>query len=77
MTKHTQRSITGTVTAPRNNATLMTTIPYSKGWHVTVDGHTVTAKKSRWHLPGTQTGQGKAHDPYQLLAAFIQSRAHH
>lgn len=59
VTKHTQRSITGTVTAPRNNATLMTTIPYSKGWHVTVDGRTVTAKKAAGTFLALKLAKGK------------------
>lgn len=40
------RSISGTVNVTGKNRLLMTTIPYAKGWHVTVDGKTVTPKKA-------------------------------
>lgn len=41
ITHHSQRSIQGTVNVKANKHTLMTTIPYSSGWHVKVDGKTV------------------------------------
>lgn len=37
--QHSQSSLTGSVKVKPHRATLMTTIPYSQGWHVTVDGH--------------------------------------
>ncbi|WP_235995058.1 YfhO family protein [Secundilactobacillus yichangensis] len=39
ISQHSQSSLTGSVNVKPRQATLMTTIPYSKGWHVTVDGH--------------------------------------
>lgn len=38
ITSHKESSLTGNVTIKSAHATLMTTVPYSKGWHVTVDG---------------------------------------
>ncbi len=46
VTKHTDRMITGKITSNQNNRTMVTTIPYGKGWHATVDGHKVTPQ--RW-----------------------------
>lgn len=45
VTQHNQSSLTGTVNVQSKKATLMTTIPYSKGWHVTVDSHAVKPVK--------------------------------
>ncbi|GAX02695.1 bacterial membrane protein YfhO [Secundilactobacillus pentosiphilus] len=45
VTQHSQSSLTGSVDVKSNDSTLMTTIPYSKGWHVAVDGHAAKAVK--------------------------------
>lgn len=45
ITKYTNSEITGTIDSPRDNGTMVTTIPYSKGWHASVDGRTVTPKQ--------------------------------
>lgn len=45
VTKQNQSSLTGTINVKQKTATLMTTIPYSKGWHVTVDGHQAQSVK--------------------------------
>lgn len=45
LTQHSQSSLTGSINVKPRNSTLMTTIPYSRGWHVTVDGHAVKAVK--------------------------------
>lgn len=42
--KWNERSMSGTVNVKSNNQALTTTIPYSKGWHATVDGKAVTPK---------------------------------
>ncbi len=38
ITSYNESSLTGNVTIKSAHATLMTTVPYSKGWYVTVDG---------------------------------------
>ncbi|ETY74496.1 YfhO family protein [Lactiplantibacillus fabifermentans] len=45
ITKHSSRKITGTINIKQKHQVLMTTIPYSKGWHATVDGKAVSTKK--------------------------------
>ncbi|VDG31274.1 hypothetical protein [Lactobacillus sp. CBA3605] [Lactiplantibacillus mudanjiangensis] len=45
ITKHTSRRLTGTINIKKNHQVLMTTIPYSKGWHAKVDGKTVKTHK--------------------------------
>ncbi len=39
---YTDRTVSGTITSPTPNRTMLTTIPYSTGWHVSVDGQKVT-----------------------------------
>lgn len=45
LTHHSSRQLQGTVNIKKAHQVLMTTIPYSKGWHATVDGKTVATKK--------------------------------
>lgn len=45
ITQHSQSSLTGSTNVKPKSATLMTTIPYSKGWHITVDGHSTKPVK--------------------------------
>lgn len=45
ITAHSSRKITGTINIKHRHQVLMTTIPYSKGWHATVDGKSVATKK--------------------------------
>ncbi|AVK62898.1 hypothetical protein C5Z26_01630 [Lactobacillus sp. CBA3606] len=45
LTKHSSRKLTGTINIKQKHQVLMTTIPYSAGWHAKVDGQTVTTKK--------------------------------
>lgn len=45
ITKHSSNKITGTIDIKHNHQVLMTTVPYSKGWHATVDGKAVSTKK--------------------------------
>lgn len=45
VTSHSNTKITGTVNIKKKNQVLMTTIPYSKGWHVKIDGKTVNTTK--------------------------------
>lgn len=46
VTNYNQHSITGSIIVKRNHQVVFTTIPYSKGWHVKVDGKTVSTNKS-------------------------------
>lgn len=43
--KWNNHTLNGTINVKANNQSLTTTIPYSKGWHVTVDNHTVTPRQ--------------------------------
>lgn len=45
VTHHSQSSLDGNVKVNHNNATLMTTVPYSTGWRVKVDGKDVQAHR--------------------------------
>lgn len=45
LTKHSSRKLTGTINIKQQHQVLMTTIPYSAGWHATVDGQAVKTKK--------------------------------
>ncbi|RRK09513.1 hypothetical protein D1831_12205 [Lactiplantibacillus garii] len=45
ITKHSSRKLTGTINIKKKHQVLMTTVPYSKGWHATVDGKAVKTKK--------------------------------
>lgn len=45
ITTHSNTKITGKINVKQRNQLLMTTIPYSKGWHVYVDGHEVKTTK--------------------------------
>lgn len=46
VTNHSNTKINGTVTITRPHQILMTTIPYSAGWHAKVDGKSVKIKKT-------------------------------
>lgn len=43
--QHSNTKISGTINVKKQHQDLMTTIPYSKGWHIRVDGHEVPTKK--------------------------------
>jgi len=45
LTQHSNRRLTGTINLKKQHQVLMTTIPYSAGWHAKVDGHKVATKK--------------------------------
>ena len=44
--KYNQHSITGSVNVKKTHQAIFTTIPYSKGWHVKIDGKSVSTTKS-------------------------------
>ncbi|MFC6207976.1 YfhO family protein [Levilactobacillus tongjiangensis] len=46
LTKHTSRYFKGTVTSEKSGQVLNTSIPYSQGWHATVNGHTAKTVKT-------------------------------
>lgn len=46
LTKHSSRKLSGTINITKKNQVLMTTVPYSKGWHAIVDGKAVKTKKA-------------------------------
>lgn len=46
LTKHTSRYLSGTITSPRRGDVLNTSIPYSQGWHVKLNGHSVKTYKT-------------------------------
>ncbi|KRO08265.1 hypothetical protein IV59_GL001259 [Paucilactobacillus hokkaidonensis] len=46
VTSHSNTRINGTVKINKNHQVLMTTIPYSAGWHAKVDGKPVATKKA-------------------------------
>lgn len=46
LSHHSSRKLTGTINIQQSHQVLMTTIPYSKGWHATVDGHAVKTKRA-------------------------------
>ena len=41
ITEFTERSFRGTLTSPRNNQIIQTTLPYDEGWKIYVDGQRV------------------------------------
>lgn len=45
VTKQSSNRISGTINIKKNHQLLMTTIPYASGWHVKIDGQTVTPVK--------------------------------
>ena len=46
VTEHTETQIHGTFTASKENETVLTTIPYDKGWKIYVDGEEVETTKA-------------------------------
>lgn len=46
LSHHSDRNFNGTVTATKNNQVLNTSIPYSPGWHATVNGKSVKTYKT-------------------------------
>ncbi|MTV81045.1 YfhO family protein [Lactobacillus sp. CRM56-3] len=58
VTHHSQSRITGKIKVNQASATLMTTIPYAKGWHVTVDGKTVQPKRVAGIFTALKLGRG-------------------
>ncbi|MFC6254775.1 YfhO family protein [Secundilactobacillus hailunensis] len=66
VTRHSQSSLTGLVDVKNRQATLMTTIPYSQGWHVTVDKHPVKPVK----VAGTFTALKLAHGHHTIHFSY-------
>ncbi|WP_412988221.1 YfhO family protein [Pediococcus siamensis] len=58
VTHYNSHQITGNITVGKNNRFLMTTIPYGKGWHVTVDGRTAKTTKVADTFVGVQLTKG-------------------
>lgn len=77
LTKVTPTTIAGHVTIKQSQSALMTTIPYEKGWHVTVDGATVTPKNAAGMFlaipmtPGAHTVSFKYRPPFLLTGLII------
>ncbi|BDZ30756.1 YfhO family protein [Lactiplantibacillus sp. WILCCON 0030] len=59
LTKHSSRKLTGTINSKQPHQVLMTTIPYSAGWHATVDGKAVSIKKVINTFVAVPLSQGK------------------
>jgi len=59
LTKHSSRKLTGTINIKQKHQVLMTTIPYSDGWHATVDGKAVSTKKVINTFVAVPLNQGK------------------
>lgn len=77
ITSFTSNSIQGTVKLQPNQGVLMTTIPAATGWHVKVDGQTVTPKTVLGTFmaipmsPGKHRVQFFYRPPYLILGAVI------
>ncbi|NLR19470.1 YfhO family protein [Lactobacillus sp. LC28-10] len=59
ITHQSQSSLTGSINVKPKTATLMTTIPYSKGWHITVDGHSAKPVKVAGIFTALKLQQGR------------------
>lgn len=59
LTHHSSRQLRGTVNIKKAHQVLMTTIPYSKGWHAMVDGKAVTTNKVINTFVAVPLSQGK------------------
>ncbi len=63
--------VEGTITADRNNMTVLTTIPYDKGWHVVVDGEEVKTKKIMQSLMAFEVDEGEHEvEMYYMSSSF-------
>lgn len=77
ITDFNSRKIRGTITASKKQSLLATTIPYSKGWHIKVDGHKVETLKIQDTFLACKLSPGKHHvelffvPPYLYLGLFI------
>lgn len=67
--EYTERSFDGTFTASRDNELVLTTIPYDKGWKVTVDGEEVETVKALGALVAFRVG-GKAGDVHEIQLVY-------
>jgi len=59
ITKHSSSKLTGTINIKQKHQVLMTTIPYSAGWHAKVDGKPVATKKVIHTFVAVPLSQGK------------------
>ncbi|CAJ1227536.1 YfhO family protein [Lactiplantibacillus xiangfangensis] len=59
LTHHSSRQLRGTINIKKAHQVLMTTIPYSRGWHATVDGKAVTTNKVINTFVAVPLSQGK------------------
>ena len=59
VTRFSSRKIIGTINVPHDKHIVTTTIPYSKGWHVRVDGHRVKPFKVQQALMAFNVKPGK------------------
>lgn len=78
LTAHSSRKLTGTINIKQKNQVLMTTIPYSAGWHATVDGKAVATKKVINTFVAVPLSKGKhtvtlTYRPPYLLAGSLVS----
>ncbi|MHC9532512.1 YfhO family protein [Dellaglioa sp. L3N] len=77
ITKYNQHAITGSVIVKKNNQAVFTTIPYSQGWHVKVDGKSVSTKKAMDTFlsfkvaKGTHTIQFVYWPPYMRIGLLV------
>lgn len=77
LTTHSDRKFTGTVTAPKAHQVLNTSIPYSKGWHATVNGQRVKTYKTVDMFTAVKLTKGTNHvklaywPPYLTLGLWI------
>lgn len=77
VTSHSNTKINGTVTITKPHQILMTTIPYSAGWHAKIDGKTVKTKKTiKTFLAvpitkGKHTVQLSYRPPYLILGVSV------
>ncbi|TGD18888.1 hypothetical protein EGT51_06680 [Levilactobacillus suantsaiihabitans] len=60
LTKHSSRYFSGTITSRHANQVLNTSIPYSAGWHATVNGKAVKTYKTIGMFTAIKLPQGKS-----------------
>lgn len=74
---HNSHRLTGKITVAKENNFLMTTIPYGKGWHAKVDGHSAKITKVAGTFCGVQLTKGTHQisltywPPYLLTGTLI------
>lgn len=77
ITAHSNTKITGTINVKKNHQDLMTTIPYSKGWHISVDGKQVQTRKVLGTFLAAKISKGhhkvviSYHPPFFILGLLI------